>query len=118
MNGLDFGESGGLIGWGVAAAVATAQGIAWLLNWHGARENDRAARLQTWEASLVSRERIYREEIETRLRETETELGRVEGELATLRSLLAQLAIALRNHDPTNAVLDAAERILRRGSQP
>lgn len=113
MDDWTAGDYVGLVGGAVAALAALGNGIAWLLNWRGAREDRRAAKLQKWEESLNRREQDYRETIEHRLAEVGGELERVNGRLGTLGVALFDVSLALRDADPENAALVRVVTVLR-----
>lgn len=92
MDDWTAGDVGGVFAGAVTLLASAGGGIAWLLNWHGARDDNRAERLRTWEKSLAERERAYRLEIEGRLDETEEQLAQVKMELESQR-LTASLAV-------------------------
>ena len=112
MEDWDAGDWGGLFAGFVAGAAALSKGLAWLLNWNEARSSGRAAKLVSWERSLVAREKEYREEIEGQLRFTRTELARVEGDVEQLRAVLFDVTTELHRHASGSPALSRAVRLL------
>lgn len=106
MSNFDAGDVGGIIGAIVSLLVAIGGGIAWLLNWKGAREKSQAARLKAWEQSLDRREKEQRQETEDRLRTFEDKLSAV--------SLVSfEMLGELQRLDPASPVLARAREVLR-----
>lgn len=113
MDGFSWAEIGGRFAGGAVALAAVARGFAWLLNWQGARDERKAARMREWEDSLVRREKDYRERIESELAEVRTSLARFEHNMRRVCSVGAQMAQALRQHSPDDEVLRRWDTVLR-----
>lgn len=121
-GGISPGTAGGVFAGIVAAFVAIGRGVAWFINWKGARDDSRSARLRAWESSLEKREHQYRELIEARLRITETSLkdsnARIElaeeklevfeSKATVMASVLFETLAEVVRLDPTSVLLARA----------
>lgn len=119
MDNLSAGEVGGIMAGALAVLAAMGKGLAWLLNWDGARKNDREARLAAWEQSLVNREKGYREEIEQRLDQVQHDLAEAKQlaeelnrNVSTLVIAVGDLAAELEAHAPQALSLIRARKLL------
>ena len=105
-SGVSPGEAGGVIAGAIAILAALGKGMAWLLNWQGARADARAARLKVWEESLDRREREHREKTEGRLKAMESKVSAVSAALFEAIGELQRL-------DPASPVLAKARQVLQ-----
>lgn len=119
MDNMSAGEVGGVLAGALALLAAAGKGLAWLLNWDGARKNDREARLAAWEQSLVNREKGYREEIEQRLDQVQHDLAEAKvlaeelnRNVSTLVIAVGDLATELEAHAPQALSLMRARQLL------
>lgn len=119
MDQISPGELGGMFAGAVGALAVLGKGLAWLLNWDGARKNDREGRLAAWEKSLVDREKAYREEIEERLDQVQKDLAEAKGlaeilnrNVSTLVIAVGDLASELEAHAPQALSLIRARTLL------
>lgn len=106
MDGFSWAEIGGRAIGGAAVLAAIGRSLAWLLNWQGARDERKAARMREWEDSLIRREKDYREQIERKINSLERSMQRV-------CRVGSQLAHALRRHSPDEEVLRQWDIALR-----
>src|SRR5690348_16553192 len=108
MNDWTAGDYGGAFAGVVALLAALGKGIAWLLNWQGAREQRRSQRLAEWEASLVRREKEYREDLEHKFAAIEGEVAELDKQKNALGVALYDVTLALREKDPRHPALTRA----------
>ncbi len=106
---VEGGKAAGIL----AILVALGRGIAYLLNWQGARDERRAAKMREWEESLQRREREYRERIESDLEALHRDVASLRGTVARVCNAGAGLALELRKHDPDSAALERWQRVLQ-----
>lgn len=118
MDNWTAGDYGGAFAGLIAGLAALGKGLAWLLNWHGAREERRAKKLAAWEASLTQREKEQREKTERRLAEVEGELAHVTARQWALGNSLIECMADLRDHNPGSDALDRAKAVLRAAFPP
>lgn len=111
-------QAGGAFAVVLAALAALGKGIAWLLNFHGERTDGKAAELNAWQASLVEREKAYREGIESDLGELKGEVTKLRGDIGALGHSLLEVTIELRELDPASAALARATSVLQRAFPP
>ena len=105
---------------GVAAGGSAFGFFRWLSIWTDRRAGRRDARLQAWEASLVAREKQYREEIEHQLSETRqlveglrTDLDEQRLTTRRLIDVVTDLSFELEAHAPMSAALRRARALLK-----
>lgn len=115
MEDWSAGEWGGAFAGLVAGLAALGKGAAWLLDWNRTGLTRREERLASWEQSLASRERNYREEIESQLASARTEIERVEAEVGQLRSVLSEVTGELLRLGHDSPILARAVRALGMG---
>lgn len=113
MDNWTAGDYGGLFAGAVAALAGVAKGLAWLLNWRGEREDQRAQKLADWEASLTKREKEYRLELEGKFDAIEGEVAELRTQNGALGVSLLDVTTALRTENPTNPALARAAAVLR-----
>lgn len=113
MDDWTAGDYGGAFAGAVAVLAALGKGLAWLLNWNGAREQRRAQRLADWEASLNKREQKYTAELESQFAEIKEEVAALRSQNAALGVSLLDVTAALRAKDPRNPALARAAAVLR-----
>lgn len=120
MEDWTAGDYGGAFAGVVAALAALGKGIAWLLNWQGAREDRRAAKLQAWEDSLTRREKEQREELERRFEQRDAAVAdrdkaidELRHQVGALGASLFDVTAALRTENPTSPALARAAASLR-----
>ena len=119
MDQMSAGEVGGVLAGALALLAALGKALAWLLNWDGARKNDREGRLAAWEKSLVEREKDYRAEIEGRLDQVQKDLAEAKvlaevlnRNVSTLVIAVGDLASELEAHAPQALSLIRARKLL------
>ncbi len=105
---------------GVAAGGSVFGFFRWLSTWTERRAGRRDARLQAWEASLVAREKQYREEIEHQLTETRqlveglrTDLDEQRATTRRLIDVVTDLSFELETHAPMSPALRRARALLK-----
>jgi hypothetical protein len=125
MSDLDVGQAGGIFAGVVAFIAMVGKGLAWLLNWQGARREAKEKRLRSWEASLDRREREYREGIEKDFDELRDEaailrgdVGRMREQQAAIGFSLLEVTLELRAHVPASPALTRIAAVLRRVYPP
>lgn len=106
MDDWTAGDYGGLIGGGIVMLGAIGKGLAWLLNWQGARSDRREAKLTKWEASLTERERDYRHQIEDKL-------GSLERANRLVAIALLDVTLELKHFAPLSPAVARAFETLR-----
>ncbi|WP_310534592.1 hypothetical protein [Novosphingobium sp.] len=118
--GLSAGEVGGVFAGVVAALAALGKGLAWLLNWQGARSDRKADRLRVWEESLDRRDKEYRQQLEHDLEELRaahlanaTEISALRNRFRALRGAALELVIEVRAISPDSPALKRADAMLR-----
>lgn len=104
---------GGKLAGVLAILVALGRGIAYLLNWQGARDERRAAKMREWETSLERREQEYRERIEADLRALHHDVATLRGTVARVCNAGAGLALELHARAPDNEALVRWQRVLQ-----
>lgn len=117
-NFTSAAQAGGAFALVLAVLGALAKGLAWLLNFHGERSDGKAAELAEWQASLVQREKAYREGIEADLGELKGEVSKLRGDIGALGHSLLEVTIELRELDPASAALARATAVLTRAFPP
>lgn len=118
MHNLSAGEVGGVFAGVIALFAAVGKGLAWLLNWHSERTDQRSKRLEQWEQSLVRREVEYRETIEAKLASLEGEVLRLRTQQGALSFSLLEVAVAHRDKEPDSPALARAAASLRQAFPP
>lgn len=113
MESFSWVELGGRFAGGAVVLAAVGKGLAWLLNWQGARDERKAARMREWEDSLIRREKDYREHIEKELSDMRTGFARLERNMQRVCTVGAQMAQSLRQHSPDDEVLRRWDTVLR-----
>lgn len=111
-------QAGGAFAVVLAAIGALAKALAWLLNWHGERSEGKSAELAEWQASLVAREKAYREGIEADLGELKGEVSKLRGDIGALGHSLLEVTVELRQLDPASAALARATAVLQKAFPP
>ena len=104
MEHWTAGDYGGAFAGVVAALAALGKGLAWLLNWQGAREDRRAQRNAEWEASLTRREKEGREQLEAKFAAIEGRVAQLETQNEALAVSLTDVTDELRRIEPASPV--------------
>lgn len=113
MDDWTAGDYAGAFAGAVAALAAIGKGLAWLLNWQGARSDRRAERLRLWEESLNRREQDFRQDLEVRLAEEKQARLALEARVGSLGVALFDVTLALQEADPRSAALVRVTAALR-----
>lgn len=113
MDGFSWAEIGGRFAGGAVVLAAVGRSLAWLLNWQGARDERKAARMREWEDSLIRREKDYREQIEREITELRGEVAEAKRNMQRVCRIGTQVAQKLRQHSPDEDVLRMWDLALR-----
>lgn len=119
-NGITPGEASGLFAGVVAFVYSLGKGLAWLLDWQGARTDKREASLRSAEEALWKREHEYQQQLEARLSAMEAKLADVKkahaedlGKLSRVTEALFECWAELHRYAPASPILVQARVALR-----
>lgn len=114
MEHWTAGDYGGAFAGVVAALAALGKGLAWLLNWQGARDDRRSRRLGEWESSLNAREKEYREQLQAKFAAIEHSVDLLRTQNEALGVALSDVVDEVRRLEPASPVLARVHHLLRR----
>lgn len=120
QTGLSPGEVGGVLAGIIAGIAAVGKGLAWLLNWQGARSDRKAERLRAWEEMLNQRDKEYRAKLEHDIAELQdahkANAEQIAGLIKLTRALSGaalELVVEVRVLNQDSPALKRAHTILR-----